>query len=57
MLEGLFCFCRVSDDGVFESYVEYRNKTIVYYFDAISPGSNYAVNEQDSHWVYQNLNF
>jgi len=32
-------------------YASHRNKTIVYYYDATALGSNYAVNEQDFHYV------
>ena len=32
-------------------YRHHRNKTVVYYYDATALGSNYAVNEQDFHWV------
>ena len=32
-------------------YAGHRNKTVVYYYDATALGSNYAVNEQDFHWV------
>jgi len=29
----------------------HENKTVIYYYDATALGSNYAVNEQDFHWV------
>jgi len=32
-------------------YASQRNKTVVYYYDATALGSNYAVNEQDFHYV------
>ena len=32
-------------------YMEHRNKTVVFYYDATALGSNYAVNTQDFHWV------
>lgn len=32
-------------------YANHQNKTVVYYYDATALGSNYAVNEQDYHWV------
>lgn len=32
-------------------YSSHRNKTVVFYYDATALGSNYAVNEQDFHWV------
>lgn len=32
-------------------YTNHQNKTIVFYYDATALGSNYAVNEQDYHWV------
>jgi len=32
-------------------YASHRNKTVVYYYDATALGSNYAVNEQDFHYV------
>ncbi len=32
-------------------YASHRNKTVVYYYDATALGSNYAVNEQDFHFV------
>lgn len=31
-------------------YTTHRNKTVVYYYDATLPGSNYAVNDQDFHY-------
>ena len=32
-------------------YMHHREKTVVFYYDATALGSNYAVNEQDFHWV------
>ena len=32
-------------------YAYHENKTVIYYYDATALGSNYAVNEQDFHWV------
>ncbi len=32
-------------------YQFHQNKEVVYYYDATALGSNYAVNEQDFHWV------
>lgn len=32
-------------------YASHQNKTVVFYYDATALGSNYAVNEQDFHWV------
>ncbi|MBE6311314.1 MAG: hypothetical protein E7080_09725 [Bacteroidales bacterium] len=32
-------------------YANHQNKMIVYYYDATALGSNYAVNNQDYHWV------
>ena len=32
-------------------YANHQNKTVIYYYDATALGSNYAVNEQDYHWV------
>lgn len=32
-------------------YAPHPNKTVVYYYDATALGSNYAVNDQDFHWV------
>ena len=32
-------------------YASHRNKTVVYYYDATALGSNYAVNDQDFHYV------
>ena len=32
-------------------YQFHRNKTVIYYYDATALGSNYAVNDQDFHWV------
>ena len=32
-------------------YANHRNKTVVYYYDTTALGANYAVNEQDFHWV------
>ena len=29
----------------------HQNKTVVYYYDTTALGANYAVNEQDFHWV------
>ena len=36
----------------FCSYYQFhQNKTVVFYYDTTALGSNYAVNEQDFHWV------
>jgi hypothetical protein len=32
-------------------YANHRNKTVIYYYDATALSSNYAVNEQDFHYV------
>lgn len=32
-------------------YAPHPNKTVIYYYDATALGSNYAVNDQDFHWV------
>ena len=32
-------------------YSNHQNKTVVYYYDTTALGANYAVNEQDFHWV------
>ena len=32
-------------------YMHHQNKTVVYYYDSTALGGNYAVNEQDFHWV------
>ena len=32
-------------------YAYHENKTVIYYYDATALGSNYAVNDQDFHWV------
>lgn len=32
-------------------YQSHENKTVIFYYDATALGSNYAVNEQDFHWV------
>ena len=32
-------------------YAPHPNKIVIYYYDAIALGSNYAVNDQDFHWV------
>ena len=32
-------------------YSHHQNKTVVYYYDTTALGANYAVNEQDFHWV------
>ena len=32
-------------------YMHHQNKTVVYYYDTTALGANYAVNEQDFHWV------
>ena len=34
-----------------EYYVHHQNKTVVFYYDTTALGSNYAVNDQDFHWV------
>ena len=32
-------------------YAHHQNKEVVFYYDSTALGSNYAVNEQDFHWV------
>lgn len=32
-------------------YAFHENKTVIFYYDTTALGSNYAVNEQDFHWV------
>ena len=32
-------------------YAHHQNKTVIFYYDTTALGSNYAVNEQDFHWV------
>jgi hypothetical protein len=32
-------------------YEHHQNKTVIFYYDATALGGNYAVNEQDFHWV------
>lgn len=32
-------------------YMHHQNKTVVYYYDTTALGANYAVNDQDFHWV------
>lgn len=32
-------------------YETHQNKTVIYYYDTTALGSNYAVNQQDFHWV------
>lgn len=32
-------------------YAPHPNKTVIYYYDTTALGSNYAVNDQDFHWV------
>ena len=32
-------------------YAHHQNKTVVYYYDTTALGANYAVNDQDFHWV------
>ena len=32
-------------------YAIHQNKTVIYYYDTTALGANYAVNEQDFHWV------
>ena len=32
-------------------YASHPNKMVIYYYDATALGSNYAVNDQDFHWV------
>jgi hypothetical protein len=32
-------------------YENHQNKTVIFYYDATALGGNYAVNEQDFHWV------
>ncbi len=32
-------------------YAHHQNKTVIYYYDTTALGANYAVNEQDFHWV------
>lgn len=38
-------------DDFCQYYAFHRNKTVVFYYDTTALGSNYAVNEQDFHWV------
>lgn len=35
-------------------YMYHENKTVILYYDATALGSNYAVNEEDFHWVIKN---
>ena len=35
-------------------YAHHHNKEIVFYYDSTALGSNYAVNEEDFHWVIKN---
>lgn len=35
-------------------YSFHNNKTVIFYYDATALGSNFAVNEQDFHWVVVN---
>lgn len=35
-------------------YASHRNKTVVFYYDSTALGSNYAVNDQDFHYVVVN---
>ena len=32
-------------------YAPHANHSVIYYYDATALGSNYAVNDQDFHWV------
>lgn len=32
-------------------YAPHTNHSVIYYYDATALGSNYAVNDQDFHWV------
>jgi hypothetical protein len=32
-------------------YMHHQNKTVVFYYDTTALGANYAVNDQDFHWV------
>jgi len=34
-----------------EYYSSHENKTVIFYYDTTALGANYAVNEQDFHWV------
>lgn len=34
-----------------EYYAMHRNKRVVFYYDTTALGGNYAVNDQDFHWV------
>lgn len=38
-------------DDFCQYYAFHRNKAVVFYYDTTALGSNYAVNEQDFHWV------
>lgn len=38
-------------DDFCQYYSDHRNKTVVFYYDATALGSNYAVNDQDFHYV------
>lgn len=40
-------------DNFCRHYEFHRNKTVVFYYDATALGSNYAVNDQDFHWVIE----
>ena len=38
-------------EGFCRYYANHQNKTVIYYYDTTALGANYAVNEQDFHWV------
>lgn len=38
-------------DDFCKYYASHENKTVVFYYDSTALGSNFAVNEQDFHWV------
>jgi hypothetical protein len=38
-------------DDFCDYYRDHQNKTVIFYYDATALGSNYAVNNQDFHWV------
>ncbi|MBP5687796.1 MAG: hypothetical protein J6X22_04040 [Muribaculaceae bacterium] len=41
-------------DDFCKYYEHHQNKEVVFYYDTTALGSNYAVNEQDFHWVVKN---
>lgn len=38
-------------DDFCQYYYSHENKTVIFYYDSTALGSNFAVNEQDFHWV------